>query len=145
MAEPGSEFGRIWLDSMQHAFDGSWSMHSTLLPESLRARQPHLIHVEPQRTFYKHAWTPEGLATLLEGLDTDFDGVVSMHLWSHLWWSRRRRDFSSFHAGRLTADRIAHVETTYNVAARPYLPPPLKRRDRLRWTLREIQQRLRRW
>jgi len=143
MAEPGAEFGRIWLDSMQQAFDGSWSMHSTLLPESLRARQPDLVHVEPQRTFYKHAWTPEGLTTLLEGLDTDLEGVVSMHLWSHLWWSRGRRDFSSFHAGRLSAKRIAHVDTTYNVAARPYLPSSLKSRDRLRWRLRESLGRLR--
>ncbi len=125
MAEPGAEFGQLWLSQMREAFDGSWSSHSTLLPEQLRQQHPELIHVEPQRTFYKHAWTPEGIATLLEGLDTDFTGVVSMHLWSHLWWSRRRRDFSSFHAGRINERAIARIDTTYNVVARRYLPAPL--------------------
>ena len=28
--------------------------------------------------------TVEGLHTLLEGCDPDYDGAVSMHLWSHL-------------------------------------------------------------
>jgi hypothetical protein len=137
MSEPGAEFGRRWLERMRQAFDGSWSRHSTLLPERLREEDPDLVHVEPPRTFYKHAWTREGLATLLEGLDADFAGVVSIHLWSHLWWSRRRRDFSSFHAGLMTERRIAEVDTTYNVVARHHLPAPLPLRGRLRWTLRE--------
>lgn len=132
MAEPGAEFGRLWLDEMRNAFDGSWSGHSTLLPERLRRQHPELIHVEPQTTFYKYEWTREGIARLLEGLDTDLDGVVSIHLWSHLWWSRRRRDFSSFHAGRMTERRIARVDTTYNLIARRHLPPPRTPWARLR-------------
>jgi FkbM family methyltransferase len=67
--------------------------------------------------------TREGLNTLLAGLDTDNEGVVSFHLWSHLWWSRRRRDFCRFHAGRLTEEFVRNVDTTYNVVARNYLPP----------------------
>jgi hypothetical protein len=137
MSEPGAEFGRRWLEEMPLAFDGTWSRHSTLLPERLRQRHPDLVRVEPQRTFYKHAWTREGLGTLLEGLDRDFTGVVSMHLWSHLWWARGRRDFSSFHAGRLTERRVARVDTTYNVAARPHLPPPARPVERLRTLVSE--------
>lgn len=137
MAEPGAEFGRLWLEEMPRAFDGTWSGHSTLLPERLRQRRPDLIHVEPPRTFYEHAWTREGLATLLEGLDRDLDGVVSIHLWSHLWWARGRRDFSSFHAGRLTERHVARVDTTYNVIARRHLPAPEARLDRLRRSLAE--------
>jgi hypothetical protein len=122
MAEPDAEFGRIWLEEMRHSFDGSWSGHSTLLPERLRRQYPDLVHVEPERTFYRHAWTPEGIRTLLEGLDTDFSGIVSLHLWSHLWWKPWRRDFSPFHAGLLTARRIAKNDTTYNMLARRCLP-----------------------
>ena len=61
---------------------------------------------------------------LMEGLDTDFDGVISMHLWSHLWWDKRRRDFSRVHAGMLTEDYLRTVDTTYSIAARRFLPAP---------------------
>lgn len=132
MAEPDAEFGRRWLEAMPAAFDGSWSAHSTLLPQRLGEEFPHLLHVEPPTTFYKHQWTRGGLRTLLEDLDPDFDGVASMHLWSHLWWSRDRRDFSDFHAGRMTERHIARVDTTYNVVARRFLPARTGTFDRLR-------------
>jgi hypothetical protein len=122
LAEPGAAFGRLWLDRMPDAFDGSWSAHSTLLPHRLMLEHPDLIHVEPSRTFYKHMWTREDLHTLFRGLDTDFSGVASIHLWSHLWWERRRRDFSDFHAGLITERYVRAGETTYAVAARPFLP-----------------------
>jgi hypothetical protein len=137
MAEPGAEFGQIWLSEMRSAFDGSWSGHSTLLPECLRQAHPDLLHVEPERTFYRYSWTPEGIRTLLQELDEDLDGVVSLHLWSHLWWSRRRRDFSSCHAGMLTERRIATVDTTYNVIARRHLPPARTPGERLRRQFRD--------
>jgi hypothetical protein len=128
MSRPGAEFGRRWQAAMAGAFDGSWSAHSTGLPYRLSQAHPALIHVEPSRTFYRHMWTRDGLRTLLEGRDPDTDGVVSMHLWAHLWWDWRRRDFSTFHAGRLTEDFIRRVDTTYTLAARPFLPPPPTRR-----------------
>lgn len=133
MAEQNAEFGRLWLEEMPVAFNGSWSEHATLLPQRLAERHPGLVHVEPMRTFYKHPWTRDGLRTLLEGCDRDFDGVVSMHLWSHLWWSRRRRDFSSFHAGRLTERFVREVDTTYNIVARRFLPAPGTIREPSRW------------
>jgi hypothetical protein len=127
MAERGAEFGRLWLQAMENAFDGTWSRHSTLLPQELSQQRPDLVHVEPSRTFYKHMWTREGIATLFEGLDADYTGVLSMHLWSHLWWSRWRRDFSRFHAGKLNEDFVRYVDTTYNLAARRFLPPRRKK------------------
>lgn len=133
MSEPGAEFGRLWLDEMPRAFNGSWSEHSTLLPHRLAELHPSLVHVEPQRTFYKHLWTRAGLEMLLRGCDRDFEGVVSMHLWSHLWWSRRRRAFSDFHAGLLTDDFIRNVDTTYNIVARPFLPAAGTVRVAPRW------------
>lgn len=128
MAEPNAPFGRLWLDEMPGAMNGTWSAHSTLLPYRLSQEHPDWIHVEPARSFYKHRWTRACLHTLLEGYDPDYAGVYSMHLWAHLWWSWWRRDFSSFHAGRLTEDYVRNVDTTYNVIARKFLPPaPSKR------------------
>ena len=132
MAEPRAEFGQVWLDEMRRSFDRSWSNHSTLLPERLSHQNPDLIHIEDSTTFYKHPSTPEGIRTMLESLDPDYSGIVSMHLWSHLWWSRWRRDFSTFHAGRLTERYIAAVDTTYNLIARRYLPARTSFREWLR-------------
>ena len=67
-------------------------------------------------------WTREGIHTLLEGCDRNYQGVLSMHLWSHLWWSKERQDFSDFHQGRLTERYIREIDTTYNLVARRFLP-----------------------
>lgn len=82
MAQKGSEFARAWLSSMTEAFDGSWSNHSTILPDRLSREHPDWVHIEPANTFYKHMWTPEGIHTLFKGVDRDTDGVVSFHLWN---------------------------------------------------------------
>lgn len=124
MAERNALFGQEWLEELPDAFDGTWSNHSTFLPQKIATQYPELVHLEPSRTFYKHMWSREGLHTLLEGLDTDNKGVVSFHLWAHLWWSRRRNDFSPFHAAKLTPEFIERMDTTYNVVARKFLPPP---------------------
>jgi len=122
MAEKGSLFAADWLSEMSGAFDGTWSNHSTILPDKLSREHPDWVHIEPQRTFYKHMWTPEGINRLFVEVDTDTTGVVSFHLWNHLWWSRWRRDFTKFHAGKMTEKNIRTVDTTYNLIARKYLP-----------------------
>lgn len=121
ISQRDAEFGRRWIREMPGAFDGSWSEHSTLLTHRLAEGYPEMVHVEPPRTFYKHPWTRAGINTLLRGCDRDFTGVVSMHLWSHLWWSRWRRNVSTFHAGMVTERFIKRVDTTYNVVARRFL------------------------
>jgi hypothetical protein len=121
MAEYGAPFARIWRNEMERAFNGSWSNHSSLLPQRLSMLNPELIHIEPPRSFYKHMWTREGIRNLLEECDPDFSDVYSMHLWAHLWWSKKRRDFSDFHAGLLTESFIRENDTTYNIAARAFL------------------------
>jgi hypothetical protein len=122
MSQKDSEFAKIWLHAMEKEFDGSWSKHSTLLPYRLSKRYPDLIHIEPSRTFYRHMWTIEGIRTLFEECDRDHEGVISMHLWSHLWWSEERRDFSPFHGGLITENYIKNIDTTYNIIARAFLP-----------------------
>jgi hypothetical protein len=126
LSEPNGAFVRTWLERLKGEFDGSWSNHSTFLPYELSRQFPDLIRIEPLRSFFYHGASIEGIRMLMEGCDTDYNGIYSMHLWSHLWWSRWRRDFSDFHAGRLQEDFIRNVDTTYNIAARPFLPIPQK-------------------
>ena len=122
MSEAEAPFGRLWRNAMDQAFNGSWSNHSTLLPHRLSAENPELIHIEPPRSFYRYMWTREGIRHLLEECDRDFTGIYNIHLWAHLWWSKERRDFSDFHAGLLTESFVRDKDTTYNIAARPFLP-----------------------
>lgn len=129
MAERDAPFGRFWLDAIESAFDGQWSSHSCSLPHRLSQHHPELIHIEPPVSFYKFMWQREDLHTLLEGLASDLNGAYSIHLWNHLWWEESRTDFSSFHGRLLTEQFIAEHDTTYNVAARPFLPPPRAIRD----------------
>lgn len=123
LAEPGAEFGRLWRSRMAAAFDGTWSGHSTLLPAALAAAHPRVVHVEPAPTFYPYMWTRRDLGRLLQACEPIGDGVTSVHLWAHLWWSARRRDFSDFHAGLVTEEFVRTADTTYTLLARPFLPP----------------------
>ena len=98
----------------------------TLLPYELSIRHPDWLHVEPVRSFFHHGPSREGIETLFRRRDDDFEGIYSMHLWSHLWWSWRRRDFSRFSALQLTERYVRKAETTFALAARPFLPPKKK-------------------
>ncbi len=122
MAEPRSTFAQVWRDRMASELNGTWSNHSGFLADSLSRSMPDAVHVEPPRSFARYGSNRDGIATLFEQLDDDREGVLSIHLWSHLWWDRHRRDFSDFHAGRLTEEHIRRVDTTYNVLARAFLP-----------------------
>jgi hypothetical protein len=121
MSEPQALFARFWLDLMYRIFDGTWSRHSCQAPAMLEQQIPDTIFVAPRHYFYKHMWTRDGIADLLERFVPDFSEVYSMHLWAHLWWDERRTDFSQFHGGLLTERFIREVDTTYNVIARRYL------------------------
>jgi hypothetical protein len=122
MAAPQSGFVNHWRRELDGAFDGSWSNHSTALPWVLSRRYPHLIHIEPVRSFYKYQWTRQDLHRLLEGCEDQEPDVFSIHLWAHLWESRGRRDFSSFHAAMINERRIRRLDSSYNRIARRFLP-----------------------
>lgn len=119
---PGAEFCQRWLDGMAQAFDGSWSNHSTLLPYRLSREFPSLLHVEPEQAFYALDWTSHGIDDMWLRRVTLPRDAYSLHLWSHLWFDRRRRDFSRFHGGLLTADYVAFADTSYARHARRFLP-----------------------
>jgi hypothetical protein len=139
MAEPGSEFARIWLERMPAALDGSWSNHSCQLAERLRGEFPHLVHVEPPVSFYPFMWTPSGLKALLEENQAMPAEAFSIHLWAHMWWARGNA-LALPDNTRLTAGKIRMDETTYTLAARRFMPPvtgPLRRfMDRAREDVR---------
>ncbi|MGA8260835.1 MAG: glycosyltransferase [Arenicellales bacterium] len=122
MAVAGCEFAKTWLERMYEVFDGTWSRHSCQILTELAEQYPGQVHIAPQSCFYKHPATIEGIRTLLRGLDDDYDGVYSMHLWQHLWWSPHRTDFTNFHNGLLDEHHIRTVDTTYNIVARRFLP-----------------------
>jgi hypothetical protein len=121
-AEPGSRFAHAWRKEMAAALDGTWSSHSGFLAETLARRLPGEVHVEPTVTFFPFHFTPEGIEALLARRADVPRAAMSVHLWAHLWWESRRRDFSDVHAGLLTTRRIRTHDTTYNLLARPLLP-----------------------
>lgn len=122
MSPAGAQFGIKWLRQMGESFDGTWSSHSTLLPHQLSEQFPELIHIEPINTFYKFPANRTGIADLFENLVLDVNEAASIHLWAHLWWSKLRMDFSTFHAGMITEDYVRNSDTTYAVLARKFLP-----------------------
>ncbi len=127
MAERGAPFLVNLRAQMEGALDGSWSNHSCQLIRELADRQPEEIHLEQPCSFYRFMWTVEDFALLFEGQEENLEGIFNIHLWSHLWWDRSRKDFSSFHAGKITESRIRRFDTTYNLLARPFLPAPIRR------------------
>jgi hypothetical protein len=122
MSEPGAVFARTWRDEMAAAMNGTWSNHSGFLAQALTERMPEAVRVEPPRSFGRYGSDREGIALLFEQLDTDLEGVLSLHLWSHLWWEAGRQDFSRFHAGMLDEEYIRSADTTYASLARAHLP-----------------------
>lgn len=121
MSEPGAVFCRFWLNIMYQTFDGTWNRHSCQTPVLLQQQMPDTVYIAPQRYFYKHMWTREGIADLFQNLDPDFSDVYSMHLWAHLWWDEKQAYFPHFHQGMLTERHIREVDTTYTIIARKYL------------------------
>jgi hypothetical protein len=122
MAEPGSAYARTWRAEMAGALNGTWSNHSGFLAHELTERLPATVHVEPDSSFFYYSPFTDGLARLFERSETIPDDCYSIHLWAHLWWRADRLDYSIFHAGLLTPERIRTLDSTYNMLARPLLP-----------------------
>lgn len=122
MAEPGAPFAVAWRERLAAALDGTWSNHSGFLSEELSRTMPAAVRVEPQVSFFMFGPDPAALAGLLQERHALPDEVLSVHLWAHLWWDRRRRDFSQAHAGWCTPQLIRAAQTTLADIARPYVP-----------------------
>jgi hypothetical protein len=138
MAERGAPFVASWLERFWTHFDGSWSGHSTSLPYQMSCERPDLVSIEPESSFFYLSWTPAGIRALFENRVALPQGIYSLHLWSHLWWERERRDFSCFHKGRLTPAYVRNAESTYAEFARPYLPADIPAQDLAAWQRQKI-------
>lgn len=125
-SEKDASFAKIWLEKSAAAFNGTWSAHSTFLPYLLSQQYPSLISVEPERSFFHFDWTKKGITDIFINKITDTQGILSIHLWSHLWWDKKRVDFSYFNHTRLTPAYIRYANSTYASLARKFLPPGLK-------------------
>lgn len=121
LAQPESAYLARWLENMYRVFDGTWSRHSCQEATRVRQQIPDAVRVLPKRCFHRHGADPVGVYTLFEGLDEDFSGMYSMHLWAHLWWDEWRTDFTTVHGGMIDEDYVRYAETTYAVAARRFL------------------------
>ena len=122
MAEQGSAYARAWRERMPAALDGSWSNHSGFLSQALSEEMPDRVHVEPERSFFAFRASVRGLSALLQERHEIPPDVLSVHLWAHLWWERRRRDFSPAHAAWVEPPFVSSARSTVAELLRPYLP-----------------------
>jgi hypothetical protein len=120
-ARPGSRFARVWRERMGQVFDGSWSGHSCHEAARLWRVMPDALRVLPREYFYRHGSTVAGLRTLLEESDRERPDLYSVHLWAHLWWDAKRRDFSSVHAGEIDEPWVRTRDCTLARLARRFL------------------------
>jgi hypothetical protein len=121
LAQPGAAFITRWLAQMGEVFDGTWSRHSCTEAGRLWGLDMPLT-VLPRRRFYAYDFTRADLAALLLEQDTVRRGMLSIHLWAHLWWSPTRTDFVTASAQTLTPQAIASGDFTYARLARRFLP-----------------------
>ena len=121
IARPRSTFVADWLAMAKNTFDGTWSRHSCQAASLLWAGSPASLHVAPWWWFHAFPATPKGVRNLFEEDAPLPEGLCSIHLLAHLWWSAERTDFSSFHAGMLNETYVRKANTTYARLARPYL------------------------
>lgn len=121
LAQPNAPFVKTWLERMYHSFDGSWNNHSCAEAARLALEHPEQVTVFPEEYFYKYSFTPIDLNRLFKRQILDFKDTYSIHLWSHLWWDEKRRDFTDFHAGLLTEEAILKGNTTYTALAQTFL------------------------
>ena len=129
VSEPASAFARAWRERMAAALDGSWSNHSGFLSQELSELMPGQVRVEPQRTFFAFSASVAGLAALLRERHEVPEDALSVHLWAHLWWERRRRDFSPAHAAWAEPSFVRSARSTLAELLRPYLPERRSERD----------------
>jgi hypothetical protein len=122
MSRSGAAFVDEWRTRMVSAFDGSWSAHSCLLAHDVAVDMPDDVLVAPRRVFHAFEPTTAGLRRLLVDPPVGVAGIASAHLMAHLWWDEWRRDFLDLHARTINEQWIRDVDTTYGVAARPFLP-----------------------
>ncbi len=119
LSEPGSSFLQEWLESYRTFSASQWDEHSVRVPYRLarinRKGRPGRsdLHVEPPESFFCPAFMQDDLKQLFERI-VPFPRAYCFHLWSGFSHAR--------YLESLTERLIREVDTTYNIAARPFLP-----------------------
>ncbi len=120
-AQPNSRFVNRWLDDMPKSFDGSWSAHSCAAAARLARDYSDEVTRLPWAWFYRYGITRESFASLFELAGEPRHDVMSIHLWSHLWWSEQRTDFSNFNHELLNEAYVREGASAYARMAQPFL------------------------
>ncbi|MEN9559197.1 MAG: hypothetical protein RLZZ502_408 [Pseudomonadota bacterium] len=120
LAQPGAAFIRTWLERMEHSFDGSWSNHSCQEAARIWTAHPDWCQLLPARSFYGIGWSVTGFQNLFEHC-VDLHAMYSIHLWSHLWWSPERNDFSNIHAQMIDEAWLKTHHCTLSQIVKPIL------------------------
>jgi Glycosyltransferase sugar-binding region containing DXD motif len=120
-ATPGAPFAERWLTETPKRFDGSWSAHSCQAAAELARELPREVTLLPRGWFYRFGASKAGLSALFEERAALPHDLLSIHLWAHLWWTRERTEYSTFHAGLLDEAYVRRGESTYAALARPWI------------------------
>jgi len=119
LSEPGNSFLHEWLDNYRTFSDSEWDEHSVRLPYRLARVTPEGrsgrtdLHVEPPESFFRPSYMQDDLKQLFERA-VSFPDAYCFHLWSGFSNAR--------YLSTLTEQLVREVDTTYNLAARPFLP-----------------------
>jgi hypothetical protein len=82
ISEKDSEFINIWINDYINNYKPDWNHNSVKRPLLLSYEFPHLIHVEPQESFFKYSWDEYGHKSIFE-MNSDISDCYSLHLWEH--------------------------------------------------------------
>jgi hypothetical protein len=118
LAEPESDFIRLWLDSYRtfrsRGRDQYWDEHSVKIPAILAARHPEAIRPMSHRAFYWPLWYNDHLKMIF-GPSAEVivnDDTFATHLWeTHAWR----------YLEHLTPRHVRETDSNFHRWARPYV------------------------
>ena len=123
LSEPNNPFMLEWLESYRtfrsKGRDKRWDEHGVRLPWKLArmnddGKSGHKdLHVEPPESFFEPSWWPSEHERLFDRVE-EFPAAYCHHLCETASYQR--------YLQTITEQYIREVDTTYNLAARPFLP-----------------------
>ena len=116
MAEPNSEFVRVWLDTYNTfrstGRDEFWAEHSVEMPKSLAAIYPEFINILKYDSFHYPLFDEHGLELLFTKNYSNRNAYVH-HLWESLSWD--------IYLSNLTVEKILDTDSTYHNLAKKHI------------------------
>ncbi len=116
LAEKGSSFAGVWLDSYRtfrsHGRDTHWDEHSVKVPMELSRIYPRLLTKVSPYFFHFPLWDSYGLSLLFEKA-ASFPRAYLHHLWEASSWDN--------YLSKLSPEVVLNRDSTYSRIARRYL------------------------